>query len=163
MTTKETAAVGMHMGVAMDEVTSAVRAALMQDIITLRGACNEGETLMIHLPRSACGKLKGILDALRDSSTECIKTCAYSDPATEEVDCWCRYIVKDEVPLNHEHVYDRDFRVETGGGSINTQVVYPLTPPSSAVRPGSPQADPMMKPMPNPYSRPWFQYAKKQD
>lgn len=152
------AAIGFNLGVAADAVTEPVRAALMKDILQLVAVCPANKSFMVHLPRAHSVKLRGIIEAMDASTVVQVKT--YTDIESVEADCWCRYIVEEEVLLKHESIYDRDFRVEKGGTTINTRIVFPVQPAYNVERMAPPLANPLNKPMPNPYSRPWFQFAK---
>ncbi len=159
---KTVAVVGYHLGIAVDEVNERVRAAILKDVLSFLQECPAGKDFMLHLPLGKTPKLNDLLAALNSSSTTRIKTCTYSNAMTEEVDAWCRYTVKEEVQLNHRDIIERDFRVDDSNNTeLNDDEIYPLEPAYNPVRTAPPSANPLNRPMPNPYARPWFQFAKK--
>ncbi len=150
------------LGIALDALSSQVQAAIVKDVLALADEYDGEWRFTILVPRKFSPKLRPFLESFDSIREGQLTLSTYADGSPpKDVDVWCRYVVEEEVPLDHPAIYDRIVKVEHHEIDINTNLSYPIEPAYENSRPAPPLANPLDRPMPNPYAKSWLQFAKK--
>jgi hypothetical protein len=146
------------LGLAMDEVTPAVQAAVVKDVLALLGEYDGTWSFQLLLPGKHEAALRGFLEQL-DGIRDGKMVISIYQNVIPKVDVWCRYVVEESVPLSGTVIYDRIVKQELKELEINNQESYPAEPANITERPAPAHTDLLSLPMPNPYQRSWEQFA----
>lgn len=138
----------LRVGVLWDKYTPQVESSMARDLLAL----------------SDCGSLIVVTKA-KDASK--ILKALHIEESSGKADVWCVYWTNaesthsPEAPDSEAEVFVRDLRPLKGndGGSLSDRLVIPMAPPNHRVRPAPPSANPLYRPMPNPYQKPLWTYG----